>query len=222
MLKQILGLFRTRSALKDMLDEFNQMLEKVSWMFHMANRALVGDKTYKEAMIDIYARDKEVNEHERSIRRKIVTHLSVNRGDDVPACLAFMSIVKDAERTGDYCKNIFELTTMSDTILDNGRYKTPLRELTNQVEDLFRKVQKALYSSDESIAHHIVHEGDQINGLCNMLIKQLVVDNIPTSKAVVYTLAVRYIKRVSSHLANIATSVTGSVENLDFGIETKK
>ena len=36
-------------------------------------------------------------------------HLSINPGRDVPGCLALMSLVKDAERMGDYAKNIFGL-----------------------------------------------------------------------------------------------------------------
>lgn len=222
MLKEIMSLLKTRSALKDMFDEFDQMIEKVERMFRLAIRALIGDETARESARDIYAKDKEVNEHERSIRRKIVTHLTVNRGNDVPACLVLMSIVKDAERTGDYCKNIYELTTMSNINLDHGRYKTPLRDLANEVEVLFDATKKAFHSSDESLALRIMAKEEQIKGQCAMLVKQLVVDSIPTGKAVVYTLAVRYIRRVSGHLANIATSVAGSVENLDFGIETKK
>ena len=29
-------------------------------------------------------------------------------GVDVPACLVLMSVVKDAERIGDYCKNVLD------------------------------------------------------------------------------------------------------------------
>lgn len=221
MFKEILGLFRTRSALKDMLDEFNQMLEKVDNMFHLAIRALIGDEAAREEAKDIYAQDKKVNEHERSIRRKIVTHLSINRGNDVPACLVLMSVVKDAERAGDYCKNIFELTTMSNISLDQGRYKTPLRDLAEEVEDLFDVTKKAFQRSDESLARRVITKEEQIKELCTMLVKQLVADSIPTGKAVIYTLAVRYIKRVSGHLGNIATSVTDSVENLDFSTDMK-
>ena len=190
MLKEILGFLRTQSALKDMLNEFNRMIEKVEWMFRLAIHALIGDETAREGAVEIYAKDKEVNEHERSIRRKIVTHLSINRGNDVPACLVLMSIVKDAERAGDYCKSIFELTKMSNIALDCARYNTPIRELADEVEDLFGATKRAFSSSDESLARSIIAKGEQINETCNMLTKQLVADNIPAGKAVVYALAV--------------------------------
>jgi phosphate transport system protein len=209
-------MLRAQSALGDMLSEFSKMIDKVGYMFHASIRVVIGEQAAKEVASEIYSKDKEVNEHERNIRRKILTHLSLNRGDDVPACLILMSIVKDAERIGDYCKNMFELSTLADIAIDHGRYKTPLREMAIEVEALLGMTKKAFESSNESMSRQIIARGEQINGQCNMLIKQLVADNIPTAKAIVYTLAIRYIKRISSHLTNIATSIVNSLDNLDF------
>ena len=221
MIRELLGLLRVRSALDDMFNEFTQMIEKIEWMFHRSIDVLTGEETGEETAEQLYSKDKEVNEHERNIRRKIITHLSIKPGADVPACMVLMSIVKDAERVGDYCKNILELGTMSNIVLDRGRYKTPVRDLADEVEGLFIATRKAMQSSDKLTARRVIVKGEQINDQCNMLIKQLVADDIPTGKAVVYTLAVRYIKRVSSHLANIATSIVNSIDNLDFSGEPK-
>ena len=48
------------------------------------------------------------------------------------------------------------------------------------------------------------------------MLKQLIVDDLPTKKAVGYALLARYIKRVSGHLVNIATSVVTPVDRLDY------
>ena len=173
-------------------------------------------KQPEEVKQTIYAKDKEVNEHQRSIRRKIVRHLTLQPGIDVPACLVLMSVVKDAERIGDFCKNILDLATMFDVTFDRGRYKTPLIELSEQVENLFSKTRKAFERSDEETARSAMTTGIRINKQCEMLLKQLMVDNLPTKKAVGYTLMSRYFKRMSSHLTNIATSVVSSVDNLDY------
>jgi len=221
MLKELLELLRAKSPLKDMLGEFTLMIEKTEWMFVNSVHALLGEKSAKDMAKDIYVRDKEVNEHERSIRRKIVTHLTLHPRTDVPACLVFMSVVKDAERVGDYCKNIYELGGMFDVVLDRGRYKTPLKDLSKQVETLFMKTRNAFAWSDEKTAREIIRIGGQINQQCDMLIRQLILDNLPTNKAVAYTLMVRYIKRVSGHLENIASSVVTSIDNLDFSTEPR-
>ncbi|UCD56651.1 MAG: PhoU family transcriptional regulator [Candidatus Hydrogenedentota bacterium] len=220
MLKELLEMLRAKSPLNDMLAEFTQMIEKTEWMFDTSIQVLMGEKPVRDVEKDIYAKDREVNEHQRSIRRKIVNHLTLQPGSDVPVCLVLMSVVKDAERVGDFCKNIYELSTMFDVAFDRGRYKTPLRELAEQVENLFSKTRKAFAWSDEETAHSIIAKGDSIGKQCDMLLKQLIVDNLSTKKAVAYTLLARYIKRVSSHLTNIATSVVTSVDNLDYTDES--
>jgi len=221
MLKELLQILKAKPALSDMLDEFTLMVEKTEWMFVNSIQVLLGEKPAADMAKAVYAKDKEVNEHERSIRRKIVTHLSLNPRADVPACLMLMSVVKDTERIGDYCKNFYELATMINIVFDRGRYKTPIRDLVTQTESLFADTRIAFAHSDEKAARSVIARGEQVNQQCNMLIKQLVADNLPTNKAVVYALAVRYIKRVSSHLNNIATSVVTSIDNLDFSIDPK-
>lgn len=216
MLKELLEMLRAKSPLNDMLDEFTKMVEKTEWMFDTAIQVLMARKESRDVAKELYATDKEVNEHQRSIRRKIISHLTLHPRADVPACLVLMSVVKDAERVGDYCKNIYELATMFDVAFDKGRYKTPLKELAEKVENLFGKTRKAFMWSDEDAAHSIITKGEMISKQCDMLIKQLIVDNLPTNKAVAYTLLARYIKRVASHLVNIATSVVTSVDNLDY------
>jgi phosphate uptake regulator len=220
MLKQLLQMLSSKSPLNDMLSEFTQMIEKTEWMFDVSIQVLMGEKPADEVEKEVYAKDREVNEHQRSIRRKIVRHLTLQPGIDVPACLVLMSVVKDAERMGDFCKNIYELGTMFDATFDRGRYKTPLVELAEQVENLFGKTRKAFERSDEEMAHSVMSKGVRISNQCDMLIKQLIADNLPTRKAVAYTLMARYLKRISSHLTNIATSVTTSVDNLDYLDET--
>ncbi len=216
MIKELLGMLRAKSPLSAMLGEFTQMIEKAEWMFDASLKVLMGEGAAKEVEQEIYSKDKEINEHQRSIRRKIIRHLTVQPGSDVPACLVLMSVVKDAERMGDFCKNIFELGVMLDVKFDSGRYKTPFIELSEQVENLFGKTRKAFERSDEEIARSIMAKGARISNQCDMLLKQLIVDNIPTKKAVGYTLLARYFKRISSHLTNIATSVVTSVDRLDY------
>ena len=216
MLRELLNLVRAKSPLSEMLSEFTQMIDKTEWMFDTSIQVLMCDKPAQEVKDEIYAKDREVNEHQRSIRRKIIRHLTIQPGGDVPASLVMMSVVKDAERMGDFCKNIFELGAMLNVTFDSGRYKTPFIELSEQVENLFGKTRKAFERSDEEIAHSIITKGNQISKQCDMLLKQLIVDNISTDKAVAYTLLARYFKRISSHLVNIATSVVTSVDNLDY------
>jgi len=216
MLKALLDMLRAKSPLKNMLEEFIQMIEKDEWMFEASMQVLMGDKNTADVKKEIYARDQEINEHQRSIRRRIINHLSIQQRADVPICLVLMSVVKDAERIGDHCKNIYELGEMLDIIFDRGRYKTPLKELTGQTGDLFGLTKKAFEHSDEGTANVVIEKGKTIKKQCDTLLQQLITDDLPTKKAVGYTLLARYIKRVSGHLVNIATSVVTPVDKLDY------
>lgn len=216
MLREILNRLRAKSPLSDMLGEFVQMLEKTEWMFDTSVAVLMAEKPADEVKDEVYAKDKEVNEHQRSIRRKVVSHLSIQPGADIPICLVLMSVVKDVERIGDYSKNIFEVGTTLNVIFDQGRYKTPLKELVGQVKGLFGTTRRAFADSDYAMARTVMDKGKATQKQCDLLLKQLLLDDIPTRKAVGYTLLSRYIKRVSSHLTNVATSVVTPVDRLDY------
>ena len=121
---------------------------------------VIGNKGAAEVKESIYKKDREINEHQRSIRRRIVRHLSIQSGADVPLCLVLMSVVKDAERIGDHCKNIYELGAMLDVAFDQGRYKTPLKELADQTSDLFVSTRRAFELSDGEMANAVITKGN--------------------------------------------------------------
>lgn len=216
MLRELLDTLKAKSTSKTMLEEFIQMIEKAKWMFSASMHILMGDKEAADVKEEIYATDREINARQRSIRRKIIRHLSIQQGVDVPICLVLMSVVKDAERLGDHCKNIYELGEMLDVTFDKGRYKTPLKELADQTGNLFGLTRKACEHSDEDIAHAVIQQGKTIKKQCDTMLEQLISDDLPTKKAVGYTLLARYIKRVSGHLMNVATSVLTPVDELDY------
>lgn len=61
---------------------------------------------------------------ERAIRKQIVERMSLDKGATVPASLVLMSVVKDAERVGDYCKNLLEVDQMLQKPVNASQYCT--------------------------------------------------------------------------------------------------
>ena len=216
MLRELIDALRGKDPLSQMLNEFTEMIEDSEWMFKTACDVLLRKKDADSVATDLYNRDKEINGKERSIRRRIVEHLSLRPGQDVPSCLVLMSVVKDAERVGDMCKNIFDVARMYTRKFDHGRYMTPLQEIRLDVESMFSKARQAFRESDEAIARSIVVKNRVLAEKCDMLIEQLIRDNLPTDKAVAYTLLSRHFKRIAAHLTNIATAVVVPVDKIDF------
>ena len=218
MLKQLLAVFKSGGVLDQAFSEFVEILDHAKWMFVRANEVLNRTAAPQEVKESLYRRDKSINELVRSIRRKIVRHLTINPSVDVAACLALMSVAKDAERIGDYCKNVFEVGQFYKEDFAVPRYHEPLAAVGARVTPLFDLVRRAFSESDSKLAKESLKEADGIGDACDEIIAQLLSDeaSIETHEAVAYSLLARHYKRVASHLANIATAVLGKVEELDF------
>jgi phosphate uptake regulator len=214
MLRELIDAWRGRDLLSQMLGEFQEMIDDGEWMFRTAGDVLEREVPPGEVHEAFFSRDKKINASEKNIRRRIVEHLSLRRDADVPACLVLMSVVKDAERIGDFCKNIYEVACLYTMNFDHGPYITPLRDLRAEIEGLFGKARLAFAEADQASAEAIIRETDEIAGHCDDMIARLIKDKLPTQKAVAYTLLSRYFKRVSAHLENICSSVVGPVHEL--------
>jgi phosphate uptake regulator len=217
MFKQLFSALRSGEALDQAFSEFDEMLDHAQWMFLRANEVLHRKSEAADVKDSIYARDKSINALLRSIRRKIMRHLTVH-GGDVAACLALMSVAKDAERIGDYCKNVFEVGQFYTEPFHVTKYHEPLEVARSRVEGLFDTVRRAFRDSASEEAKAALKSADAIGDECDRVIEELLSDkaSMETHEAVAYSLLARHYKRVSSHLANVATAVLGKVEDLDF------
>ncbi|MHC4107728.1 MAG: phosphate signaling complex PhoU family protein [Planctomycetota bacterium] len=218
MFKQLLTALKSGEALDQAFSQFAEMLDHARWMFLRANEVLQRQSAPEDVKDSLYRRDRSINELLRSIRRKIVRHLTINPGGDVAASLALMSVAKDAERIGDYCKNVFEVGRFYKEDFHVAKYHESLQAVCDRVEDLFETVRRAFRESDAALAKTALKGADDIGDDCDRVIEDLLGDtaSIETHEAVAYSLLARHYKRVSSHLANIATAVLGRVEDLDF------
>jgi len=219
MLKELLNAWRKRDPMSQMLRQFDQMLEHGQWMFEQACAVLEGTLPAAEVDDALHQRDREINRLQREIRREVLTHLAVEPEPDLPACLVLMSILKDAERVGDYCKNIFELAEMYTKPLDEGRYTRPLRDIRDEILRFFEMTREAFNTSDDVKAREVVHRKMALSKQADLLITQLVQDQLATADAVTYALLARHFKRVSSHLANVASSVFAPLDAIDYSDE---
>ena len=224
MLGQLIAALKTDNKLDEAFSQFREMLGAAQWMFDEANEVLRGKKEGDSVRDPLYNKDQEINTLLRSIRGNILTHLSVNPVADIPGCLALMSIAKDAERIGDYCKNVFEVGRYYEGDYEIERYHQPLEDIRVQATVLFEDVIKAFSESSTKQAKKSIKAADRIRGECDAVEETLLRDRrtVETHAAVAYSLLARHYKRVASHLANIATAVFGRIEDLDFRKPKKK
>ncbi len=215
MFRTLLHALRTGSSLKGIQDVVCSMMSDTEQMYRLVTDVLLRKAEPEKVKEEVYTRDKEVNRKEREIRRRLVSHLSLSLAD-APTCLVFMSVAKDVERIGDYCKNIFEVANFYSMPNSQGRYAVPLQEIGQQIAELFQRGQKAFAESDEALAMDALREHEVIAKKCDMLIKQVLSDDLQTREAVSTALLSRYFKRTARHLGNVVSSVVAAVEDIDF------
>ncbi len=218
MLRQLLIAFKGSETLDNAYDEFTEMLEYAEWMFDRANEVLRREVEPAEIKDSLYKTDQAINTLIRSIRRKIIRHLTINPGTEVGASMVLMSVAKDAERIGDYCKNVFEVGQFYKEDFHVPGYHEPLEEIRANTQKMFAVVREAFNESSVKKADKAAASAAKIRTKCDMIIEQLLLDasSISTHEAVAYSLLARHYKRVAAHLANIASAVRGKIEDLDF------
>ena len=126
-----------------------------------------------------------------------------------------MSIVKDAERLGDYAKNIFDLADLSPLHGDGGDWQR-MRVLKKLVGELFLSCRQVFESEDIQAATELIRKSTWIAAQCEQNVVRLLKQDTPDRLTAYYVLLYRYMKRIASHLRNICSSVVQPVHKIDF------
>ena len=217
MLSELLKMWRKIDLVKQALENFLSMIDLVESTFNAATDALLGKVNAADAKEMIYTTDIQVNKTQRNVRKDLVEHLAVNPRGDAPACLILMSASKDAERAGDYCKNLLEVAEMLNDPVESLKYADNLREMIDQVRVAFGKTRTAFAEDDQTLGHEVIVEEIQIAKQGDNMIEKIANDSsLNVNQAVCLALAFRFLKRVNAHLGNIASSVVMPLHKIDY------
>ena len=218
MFKMFFELFRKESLLQQAYDRSLEMLEGDHEMFLAASSSL---REHDDARIelDIYARDQMINAYEREVRRKVMTHLAVQSSRNIAAGLALVSIVIDIERIGDLTKNIVDLALHHPGKLTCGSFEQDIRKIETTVKTMFTLLIEALPEGDEDKAKEVMSEHWWIARRSDEILNGLIGHtdlSIVCNDAVSTALYVRFLKRISAHLMNIASSLVNPFDRIGF------
>ena len=223
MFKEILEIFKRHSALDEIGQDFIEMLRISEEMFVEATKCMESGQPDPAVADYLKQRDVKINELEQQIRRRLYTHLLVSGTADLSPALAFMSIVKDAERLGDFTKNIFSTLHRAKSIAPEPCHEIKIR-MRNHIIKQFKNIQQVIASHNEEQAREIVALSRRDQAECDQYIWALVEgknDLIACNNPVACALLFRFFKRVLSHLVHIATSVYMPLDKLDVFDEPK-
>jgi len=198
-----------------------QMLVDCRHTFDVAINALLGGTDPDLVKKDIKKTDQQVNKAEREVRRELVVHASVRGAQaDIPMVLVSMSIVKDAERIGDYAKNIFDIAREG-VDMSHDEDLDQLIAHRDRVSRLIAETARIFGERDIEAAHQILQTEDENLDEYDALVVAQIESGRPAREAVPRALLYRYFKRITAHAMNVLTSLVMPIDRLDYYDEDK-
>mgnify|MGYP006182749805 CR=1 FL=1 len=196
--------------------KLGEMLTNSSHMFDLSMSCLLGDTNLDSIKENIYSTDKLINELHREIRRELILHSAVNsRNLDVPLLLAYMTMSKDIERIGDYCKNLFEIAESGNSFTqgDDLDYLISLRD---NISGFIVSLQTCLSIDEESKVQELISSGAELGKEIDEKITSLLQNKSEVQYPVATTLFYRYLKRINLHIVNAATAIIMPTDKIDY------
>ncbi len=221
MIKEIIKIFKKHSLMDQAYERTYKMIDITFDMYKEIQNRLRKDAGYKFSF-DIRDQDIAVNKYEREVRRNVFNHLCVSGMEDLTSGLVLISIIIDIERVGDYTKNMVELAESIDKVLKGGKFEEDLKRVENAVEDTFKRVREILEKASDSESEKLLVEYKWVNKVCDENVARLLnkkESKISSNKAVALSLYFRYLKRINSHLRNVASSVVNPFPRIGFKIK---
>ena len=210
------SIFRDTDQLATVEQQLIEMLANCQDTFRLATAALFGEEDVNKTGDQLDEADKDLNRTERAIRRELLVHGTVRGAEvDMGLMLAYMSVAKDVERIGDYCKNIWNLAQMGISFedADDGPELTKHRQ---RVASLIERALKAFAEQDADAVHEMIPSIREDLAHYDSHIIQFVNSDLPGRHSAPRALFYRYLKRISAHLSNTLSSVVMPVDRLDF------
>ena len=220
MFDRVISLWKSEDLLSQAWEESFEMMVLSNEMFSAAIRYLRRVEKIK-TLKNLKKRDREINEFQKSVRKKVVTHFSVSQKvEDFPNGLVLLNIVVDVERLGDYTKNILDLAIHYPDPLVSEDCLNSLKEIEDDILSRFTDTLTAIEQQDEKLAKKLLKSYRK--SFSNMSDK-IVNDGISgkpeykdQKEAASVTLYARYLKRVGGHLKNITTTMLNPYEEIGY------
>jgi Na+/phosphate symporter len=179
------------------------MLQQSSQMLDHALDVLLDNKPLSLNLEDM---DDMVDEAERRVRRTILQHLAVNPQQDLVASLVLVSMVQDAERTGDFARGLVELVKIARSPR-TAPFAAELRQSAERLRPLFALTERAFRNADLAEAQRVVRQHALLRDELKHYRARLAESDLSADMAIVYAGAAQILRRVGAHLANIASTV---------------
>ncbi len=218
MLKKMIKIFGNYTLLEEAFERMLAMLQEDLEMYK-ASVDTLRHKDDSKLPFNIYEKDKKINESQQNIRQKILTHLALTKRKNIGMALGLVSIVVDLERIGDYTKNISELAVAHPARLQGGEYEEELLEIEGVTLGKFNLLYSVFLENDVDLAREIMSGHKEITSRVDITIQDMIQgkeSSLSGPSLIAVALYYRYLKRISAHLTNMASSIVNPFPRIGF------
>ena len=218
--KDIVKLWNADDLLSQAWDESHKMMVLSNEIFTQAIKYLREGEN-KDTIKALKKRDVEINNFQRDVRRKVLTHYAVSQDiDDLPNGLVLLNMVVDVERVGDYTKNILDLALNHPSTIRSEEFSEDLHNIEQEVISRFSKTLEAIHTQDADVARAMmVSYKETLTSISDDIVNGCISGKITLgneSKTVALALYARYLKRIGAHLKNITTVLINPFEAVGY------
>jgi len=215
MLRDTVAQWDEGSSMRAVLETLGQMVADAAEVFDRAWKVCKGKASLEAERGEVRRHDKAVNRGERSVRRALMEHLSINPGNDAEGCLAIMNMAKDIERLGDHGSNLLGLCAKTPMPLSKTKLFGQLDAVAAKIASLFPLLQEAIQTCSEERTRAVLEIYQDIQGDMKAVQAALFASDFGGAEAVASTLLTRYLTRLNAHAGNAASAVVFPVETID-------
>ena len=215
MFRRLFGLSRPSTLIEAAFRDVTVMLQQAGRMLDHSLAMLLDNR---EPEVDLERMDDVIDEAERMVRRSILEHLNVSPRQDLVASLILSSIVQEAERIGDLARGLATINELTKGPR-GGQFADELRALAVRVRPLFEQSEKAFREDDSEMAREFMVTHRELKAELNRYVRKIADSDLTADKALVYGTSARMLRRISSHLSNIVSTVVQPFDRIRHGDE---
>ena len=209
MLHEILNIFRSRSLVQGTQEDFRQMLTLNHQLCSLVLETMASGGDWEAIHEEIYELDQKINQYEHDIRLAVLTHLSVPVNPNLPSSLALMRITHDAERIGDYGKNMYQLFRRFPDAKDDPCFASFLEMKPLILNGLLTLRDSYAQGDNTAPVQEFMNEKRIWAKKCSEAMDKLIAGEDSCSRPAACALGFRFFKRLLGHMDHIAGAIVG-------------
>lgn len=216
MFRELLAVLQSKDPLRRMYNDLISMVDQARRMLQIVWQQAVSGPPEEPLRGEVQAMDIGINKTERAIRKGLVEYGATHGWGDLPACLALMSVVKDAERLGDYCKQMLDAAARQEQGLLRCGSHAEFQAVYEEIVRMFDMTSRALAASDTPLAQEVMLTERDVSRRCEALLDGLITEDIPARQSIPWALMTQHLTRLAGHLSNIASSLVMPLHKIDY------